>query len=299
MALIGYARVSTADQDTAPQLDALLANGCVTIHEDIASGGSRKRPNLQKALASIHPGDTLVVLRIDRLARSLSHLLEIVEDLRAKGAHFKSLGDPIDTTSAQGMLMMQLLGAFAEFERALIRERTAAGIKVARERGARFGNPGLLDGKAEAREAISVALKHYHRSRLLLGHETWLPTVEAMRPSFPWGIVTRVLPTLVPAAPAFTERRLSRTCAVLAAEGLANPAIMAHSSAIPVRKRAARLIALRQTLTPDIEDREVARWLSEDLREPTPHGGVRWSEAMVRKIMPPISESPTAPCASP
>jgi DNA invertase Pin-like site-specific DNA recombinase len=122
-------RVSTDEQDTFAQLDALRAEGCLVILEDKASGGSRDRPNLAKALQRVGQGDTLLVVRIDRLARSLSHLLEIVETLRAKGAYFRSINDPIDTASAQGMLMTQMLGAFAEFERALIRERTRAGLK--------------------------------------------------------------------------------------------------------------------------------------------------------------------------
>jgi len=122
MALIGYARVSTDEQDTAIQLSALRAEGCTVILEDKASGGSRDRPNLARALARVGHGDTLMVVRIDRLARSLSHLLEIVETLRGKGAYFRSINDPIDTSSAQGMLMTQMLGAFAEFERALLQK---------------------------------------------------------------------------------------------------------------------------------------------------------------------------------
>lgn len=141
MALIGYARVSTEDQDTAGQRLALEQQGCALIFEDRASGGSRDRPNLSRALARVGEGDTLIVVRIDRLARSLVHLLEIVEQLRAKGAYFRSINDPIDTSSAQGMLMTQMLGAFAEFERALIRERTRAGLAAAMARGAKPGNP--------------------------------------------------------------------------------------------------------------------------------------------------------------
>lgn len=115
MALIGYARVSTDEQDTAAQQDALRSQGCSSIFEDKASGASKERPNLARALERVGQGDTLLVVRIDRLARSLSHLLEIVETLRAKGAYFRSINDPIDTSSAQGMLMTQMLGAFAEF----------------------------------------------------------------------------------------------------------------------------------------------------------------------------------------
>ena len=130
--LIGYARVSTEDQLTAPQAEELRAAGCAEIHEEHASGASRSRPVLARLLRRLAPGDVLVVVRIDRLARSLSHLLEVIEGLEAGGAHFRSLGDPIDTTSPQGKFTLQVLGAAAELERALIRERTLAGLRSAR-----------------------------------------------------------------------------------------------------------------------------------------------------------------------
>src|SRR3954454_14578817 len=103
MALIGYARVSTEDQQTDPQLDELRAAGCSVIFEERASGGSRTRIELLRCLERVGEDDMLVVVRIDRLARSLSHLLEVIERLRERGAHFRSLGDPIDTASPQGI----------------------------------------------------------------------------------------------------------------------------------------------------------------------------------------------------
>lgn len=151
MPLIGYARVSTDEQDTFAQISELRRAGCAFIFEDRASGASRSRPKLASALAAVGQGDTLVVVRIDRLARSLSHLLEIVEALRGKGAYFRSIHDPIDTSSPQGMLMTQMLGAFAEFERALIRERTRAGLKAAVARGSKPGNP-----KMRARDPSAI-----------------------------------------------------------------------------------------------------------------------------------------------
>ena len=141
MPLIGYARVSTEDQTPLPQSQALKSAGCVEIHEEQASGGNRARPVLARVLERISKGDTLVVVRIDRLARSLSHLLEVIERLEAKGAFFRSLMDPIDTSSPQGKFTLQVLGAAAEFERALIRERTTAGLVEARQRGRKGGRP--------------------------------------------------------------------------------------------------------------------------------------------------------------
>ena len=124
MPLIGYARVSTEDQSPLPQSEALQSAGCAEIFEEHASGGNRGGPVLARVIERVKSGDTLLVVRIDRLTRSLSHLLEVIERLEAKGAFFRSLQDPIDTASPQGKFTLQVLGAAAEFERALIRERT-------------------------------------------------------------------------------------------------------------------------------------------------------------------------------
>ena len=133
--LIGYARVSTEDQGTDPQSDELRAAGCETVLEEHASGADRGRPVLAGLLREIGPGETLVVVRLDRLARSVSHLLAVIEQLEAGAAHFRSLRDPIDTTTPQGMFSLQVLGAVAQLERALIAERTKAGLTAARRRG--------------------------------------------------------------------------------------------------------------------------------------------------------------------
>ena len=132
MPLIGDARVSTEDQTPLPQSQALKSAGCANIHENQASGGNRARHVLARVLERVAKGDTLVVVRIDRLARSLSHLLDVIERLEAKGAFFRSIEDPIDTASPQGKFTLQVLGAAAEFKRALIRERTKAGLASAR-----------------------------------------------------------------------------------------------------------------------------------------------------------------------
>src|SRR5271156_2956627 len=148
--LIGYARVSTEEQGTDPQLDELRAAGCDTVLEEHASGADRARPVLARLLRDMRPGETLVVVRLDRLARSVSHLLAVIEQLEASGAHFRSLHDPIDTSTPQGMFSLQVLGAVAQLERALIAERTKAGLLSARLRGRVGGNPGLRARDPEA-----------------------------------------------------------------------------------------------------------------------------------------------------
>lgn len=153
---IGYARVSTSDQNLHAQLDALRAAGCADVREEHASGGRWDRPELQRLLAELGPGDTLVVMKLDRLSRSLGDLLRILETVEAAGAKFRSLGESIDTGSAAGRMMMQMVGAFAEFERAMLRERTHAGLKAARARGRVGGRRPALNRhqRAEALEML-------------------------------------------------------------------------------------------------------------------------------------------------
>lgn len=138
---LGYARVSTLDQDPALQHDALLAAGCQRIFTDKASGRLESRPSLDDLLEQARPGDTVVVWRLDRLGRSLRHLLETVEVLETRGISFVSLTENIDTTTPAGRLVFHVFGALAEFERSLIRERTMAGLAAARARGRTGGRP--------------------------------------------------------------------------------------------------------------------------------------------------------------
>src|SRR3954463_6862438 len=135
--LLGYARVSKSDesQDTAAQVSALKSAGCKRVFEDKASGGRWDRPELHRLLDQLRDGDTLVVWKLDRLSRSLKDLLTILERIDITGAKFRSLTEAIDTTGPAGRMLMQMLGSFAEFERAMIRERTRAGLKAAAVRG--------------------------------------------------------------------------------------------------------------------------------------------------------------------
>lgn len=141
---IGYARVSTTDQNTDLQLQALKAAGCEQIFEDQVSGSSTKRPGLDQALKLVSKDDVLVVWRLDRLGRSLPHLIEVIGSLGDRGAGFRSLTESIDTTTAGGRLVFHMMGALAEFERSLIQERTRAGLEAAKKRGARLGRPPAL-----------------------------------------------------------------------------------------------------------------------------------------------------------
>ncbi len=156
--LLGYARVSTLEQDAALQHDALSAAGCFRTWTDTASGAVTDRPELTAALDALRSGDTLVVWRLDRLGRSLPHLIETVRDLAVRGVGFRSLQEAIDTTTPGGRLVFHIFGSLAEFERDLIRERTMAGLAAARRRGRVGGRPTVMTAAKTKQAARMVAI---------------------------------------------------------------------------------------------------------------------------------------------
>jgi DNA invertase Pin-like site-specific DNA recombinase len=152
---IGYARVSTDDQNLDLQERALQDAGVEQIFTDSASGAATSRAGLSAALAALSAGDTLIVWRLDRLGRSLSHLISVVTELGQRGVGFRSLSEGLDTTCAQGRLVFHMMGALAEFERALISERTNAGVQAAKARGVRLGRrPSLTQTQVEHARAL-------------------------------------------------------------------------------------------------------------------------------------------------
>jgi len=256
--LIGYARVSTEAQDTDPQLDELWAAGCAAVLEECASGDDLGRPVLAKLLRDIQRGETLVVVRLDRLARSVSHLLSVIEQLEARGAHFRSLRDPIDTATPQGMFSLQVLGAVAQLERALISERTKAGLSAARSRGRVGGNPGLRAGDPEA----------IRKARA--------------RPDQPWGDVVRVLNQNSTAD--WTPERLRRIVQRLAAEGIVEAELLERAKPQQGADRLVRLVAGIAVAAPDRTLQQIAAQL-EAMKERTPRGGTRWHPSSVRHLL--------------
>jgi len=142
--LLGYARVSTTDQQPQLQVDALERAGCYRVFTETASGARPDRPTLEQLLDQLRPGDTLVVWKLDRLGRSLRHLVDTVTGLADRGVGFRSLQEAIDTTTPGGRLVFHVFAALAEFERDLIRERTAAGLAAARVRGRHGGRPSVM-----------------------------------------------------------------------------------------------------------------------------------------------------------
>src|SRR5688572_20463026 len=180
--LLGYARVSKSDdtQDTAAQVSALRSAGCKRVFEDKASGGRWDRPELHRLLDQLRAGDTLVVWKLDCLSRSLKDLLHILERVEAVGARFRSLTEAVDTAGPAGRMLMQMLGSFAEFERAMVRERTRAGLRAAAARGRKGGRqPKLtLKQKAEILDGLGSGRKSAaDLARLFRVHRTTIGTV--------------------------------------------------------------------------------------------------------------------------
>jgi DNA invertase Pin-like site-specific DNA recombinase len=154
---VGYARVSTIDQDPTLQLDALAAAGCAKVFEDCASGARADRAGLRSALEYVRDGDVLIVWKLDRLGRSLPHLIETVTSLATRGVGFRSITEAIDTTTPGGRLVFHLFGALGEFERDLIRERTRAGLVAAVARGRKGGRKPVVTSEKLARARTIIA----------------------------------------------------------------------------------------------------------------------------------------------
>ena len=307
MALIGYARVSTEGQDLAPQRAALAAAGCAEIVEETASGADRARPELARLLGRLRPGDVLAVVRLDRLARSLAHLLAVLERLQERGAHLRSLSDPVDTASPSGRLVVQVIGAIAEFERSLIAERTRAGLAVARSRGRPLGNPGLRANDPEARRRLVAGRRRTRLASLLASLDDWLPTVRRLRPAASWEqVVLAVNQALPPGRPRFTRDRLVGAVRLLVAEGLAEPGLLAPAQAggagprrRPETARAVEAVARylrghrREAVERGIAPGDyrpptlarVARHLAEDARIGPPGGGGAWAPSSVKVLV--------------
>ncbi len=279
--LIGYARVSTDEQLTDAQVEELAAAGCHEIHCEHGSGSSRARPVLTELLARIGAGDILVVVRLDRLARSVSHLLAVIETLEARGAYFRSLRDPIDTATPQGMFSLQVLGAVAQLERALIAERTKAGMKAAQGRGRLPGNPGLRKRDPSALRALKASRHKAYLDSLIASADIWLPVVRRMRPLHRWDDVAEVL-TL--RGQSWTAERLKRAVRCLVSEGMADKELLARAPRRAPPQRVETLVAGIALANPDLSLRQVAAQLKR-MGERTPRGGRSWSASSVKNIL--------------
>lgn len=278
---VGYARVSTDEQATEAQEIELRAAGCVVVVQEHGSGASRARPALSRLMSEIGAGDILVVVRLDRLARSVSHLLDVIEQLGEKGAHFRSLRDPIDTSTPQGMFSLQVLGAVAQLERALISERTKAGIAPARSKGRLPGNPGIRERRPEALAKMTAVQRASYGARVQSNMNEWLPTVRRMRPDHNWDDVARVLKQR---GLNWTPERLRRAVKWLVKERLADPKLLDRTSPRLPEDRLMTLVAGISQSNPNLSLRDIAVQL-ERLHERTPRGSAKWAASSVKNLL--------------
>jgi hypothetical protein len=234
---------------------------------------------LARLIREIKPGEVLVVVRLDRLARSVSHLLEVIETLETRKAHFRSLRDPIDTSTPQGMFSLQVLGAVAQLERSLISERTRAGIKAAKARGKRPGNPGMRERRPDAIRKIALAREKVYLDELIAGADRWMPTVRRMRPHQPWEDVVRVLGD---SGQSWTVARLRRAVGKLVSQHMADPALLRPAARKNPEDRLMTLIAGIAMTDPRLSLREIGAQL-ERMRERTPRGSLTWPASSVKK----------------
>ncbi|MDF1856417.1 MULTISPECIES: recombinase family protein [Rhodobacterales] len=284
MPLIGYARVSTEDQTPLPQSQALKSAGCAEIHEEQASGGNRARPVLARVLERVAKGDTLVVVRIDRLARSLSHLLEVIEQLEAKGVFFRSIQDPIDTASPQGKFTLQVLGAAAEFERALIRERTKAGLASAKTKGRVGGNPGLRARDPAAQRKVRLARQDGYMERLNETAQDWVPHVRRLRPDMAWEDVLRIINGPLPEARRWTQSRLLRAVNAYVRDGFLPTTVVGRANRRDTDDRLPAIVAGIKGAKPDMTLQAICDRL-ETMRERTPRGRSKWQPSSVKMLL--------------
>jgi DNA invertase Pin-like site-specific DNA recombinase len=212
------------------------------------------------------------------LARSVSHLLEVIETLEEKGAHFKSLRDPIDTSTPQGMFSLQVLGAVAQLERSLISERTKAGVKAAVAKGKRPGNPGLREGRPEAIRKTALARDRVYLGDLLTAADSFLPVVRQMRPDHSWRDVVQVLNAR---GQRWTDQSLRRAIKRLVAERMAEPELLRKAVRRSLDDRIMTLIAGIAISNPHLTLREIGAQL-EAMRERTPRGGREWKASSVK-----------------
>jgi DNA invertase Pin-like site-specific DNA recombinase len=290
---IGYARVSTDDLHGKAQKAALHAVPCDLLFFEQESGANRERPELARVLKELRSGDTLVVARLERLGRSLIHLLQIMEDLEARGIAFRSLAEGFDMRTDEGRLMMQQLGSFAEFERKRITARINSGIAAAKKQGVVFGNPRLKAGNKETIRKIVVARDETHVTQLIASMDIFMPTVRQLRPRTPWPAVAEAVTRATGLN--WTVERLQRSVKRLVIEGLADRALLSRAPRRR-RRRSDELTIIVKGIAlanPELSLRAIAMQL-ERMGLQTPRGNKSWAAASVAHLLdrgPPPSET--------
>jgi DNA invertase Pin-like site-specific DNA recombinase len=281
----GYARVSTAEQNLDLQVKALREAGCTVIFEEKVSGTVKARPELSRLLSAVKRGDTVVFWKLDRLGRSAQHLLEIANRLTADGVALRCLTAPIDTGSPAGTLMLQLLAAFAEFERNLNSERTKAGLVIAAAKGRVSGNPALRRHDPAAVRQNREIQHQLHFERINRTAHRWLPIVRQMRPEKPWDHVVRALNARLEHGDiTWTREKLRRAVGRFVKEGLAAPELLGRAEDRHKDDRLLAIVAGMKSMNRDATLRDIAAQLDR-MQERPPRGGNRWRISSIKLLV--------------
>ena len=279
--LIGYARASTEDPFNTNQLSRLQNAGCVRIYQEHLSEKLLSRPTFEKLLGNLVAGDTLVVVKLDRVARSVGHLAELIRSLKARRIHFVSLGDPIDTSATTSPSALLVLDAVAELEHALKVERTKEGMKLAKARGKLVGNPGLRARSPEAIGNIAAARNRAYLDQLLTTAPTWLPIVIRLRPQHSW---ENIVLTLNLKGQSWTVEKLRRAVHRLVREKQADPKLLVQTKRRIPDDYFIKRVAAIALADPSLSLRAIAAKLDE-MGDPPPRGGRKWQASSVRDLL--------------
>ncbi|MGV1868705.1 MULTISPECIES: recombinase family protein [unclassified Rhizobium] len=279
--IIGYARTASDEQFEDTQQAELLAAGCERIFDERPSHPSHGHPVLTRLLGELRAGDTLVVVRLDRLDLSPSSLLLLMEDFEKRGVHLRSIIDMIDTSPPHGIACLSIVRALVQLEKRRGSEKTKAGIRAAKSRGKLAGNPGLRDRRPEAIQAASKARDKNYLSQLVGSADVWLPTVKKLRPDHSWDNVVRVLNRR---GMDWTVERLRRAVHRMARANLADSSLLTRSPRRTPDDRLMTLIAAIAIADPTLSLRGIGAQL-ELLGETPPRGGRKWQPSSVRHFL--------------
>ena len=281
---IGYVRVSTFDQNVDRQLDGQSLD---RIFTDKASGKDINRPELDAMLAFAREGDTVVVHSMDRLARNLDDLRKLVQSLTKRGVRIEFVKESLAFSgedSPMANLMLSVMGAFAEFERALIRERTKAGLASARTKGRVGGNPGLRAKDPAALRKVRLARQDGYMERLNETAQDWVPHVRRLRPDLAWEDVVRIVNGPLPRERQWTQSRLLRAVNAYVRDGFLPPTVLDRAGRRETDDRLPAIVAAIKGADPDITLQAICTRL-EAMRERTPRGRTSWQPSSVKMLL--------------
>lgn len=278
--LLGYGLVSIDGREGDDEMQRLRSAGCDRIFHDVDTHQAQ-RPVLMRLLGQLTTGDILVVVTLDRVARSIGHLIDLIEHLQKRGVHLRSLEDHLDTSAPETEISLRAFRTVVRLQTALQSQRSKAGIKAAKAHGKIPGNPGLRERRPEAIEAVSKARDKRYLDELVASSDTWLPVVQDLRPQHSWDNIVLVLNRR---GQNWTVERLRRAVHRMVRQGLASPDIVTRSPRRPPSDHPMKIVAAIAIAHPGLSLRDVAAKLDEMGERPS-RGGRKWQASSVRHLL--------------